>query len=298
MIRLLVDSVDGVHHIALLLIALPPEGEGGRSGSPISCRSRRSGQCRHRRHRPRRPARTRRRHRTRLGADAAAPGGGHPAAHARRSRQRASLALLARAGRVSSGLPEQGVLDVTVELPAAIRARSAVENVADLWTQGARRFLDQTYLLSHLSQVGLIPAVDRYFEFTRRIVELNSISPSSGCRRRARCLVWPVSRSRSSRPVTPCVSGPPWPGGRSPARLGAAEALIPKQWSLEITPSARGRHVTCDRDPAVDQVTRIEFQPRSSIGHHRAGALAGPDQRSPAAMCAYGPSRPSQEHRT
>src|ERR1017187_3952120 len=32
MIRLLVDSVDGVHHIALVLIALPPEGEEGPVG--------------------------------------------------------------------------------------------------------------------------------------------------------------------------------------------------------------------------------------------------------------------------
>jgi L-amino acid N-acyltransferase YncA len=40
---------------------------------------------------------------------------------------RASLALLAGAGRVSAGLPEQGVLDVTVDLPAATRARSTVE---------------------------------------------------------------------------------------------------------------------------------------------------------------------------
>ncbi len=32
---------------------------------------------------------------------------------------RASLALLAGAGRMSSGLPERGILDVTVELTAA-----------------------------------------------------------------------------------------------------------------------------------------------------------------------------------
>lgn len=32
---------------------------------------------------------------------------------------RASLALLARAGRMSSGVPERGVLDVTVELATA-----------------------------------------------------------------------------------------------------------------------------------------------------------------------------------
>jgi GNAT superfamily N-acetyltransferase len=86
---------------------------------------------------------------------------------------RASLALLAGAGRVSSGLPEQGVLDVTVELPAATRARSAVEKVADFWTQGARKFIDQTYLFPQLPQVDLIPAVERYLEFVQRMVEMN-----------------------------------------------------------------------------------------------------------------------------
>jgi hypothetical protein len=74
---------------------------------------------------------------------------------------------------VSSGLPEQGVLDVTVELPAAIRARSAVEKAADLWTRGAREFLDQAYLFSQLPQAGLVPAVERYFEFVQRMAELN-----------------------------------------------------------------------------------------------------------------------------
>ena len=77
---------------------------------------------------------------------------------------RASLALLARAGRVSSGLPERGVLDVTVELPAATRARSTVEKVAGFWAQGARKLIDQTYMFPQLPQAGLIPAVERYFE--------------------------------------------------------------------------------------------------------------------------------------
>jgi hypothetical protein len=48
-----------------------------------------------------------------------------------------------------------------------------VENVADLWTQGARKFLDQTYLLSQLPQASLIPAVERYFEFVQRMVKIN-----------------------------------------------------------------------------------------------------------------------------
>jgi len=86
---------------------------------------------------------------------------------------RASLALLARAGRVSAGLPERGVLDVTVELPAATRARTAVENVAGFWAQGARKLIDQTYMFPRLPQAGLIPAVERYFEFMQRMAEMN-----------------------------------------------------------------------------------------------------------------------------
>jgi len=144
MIRLLVDSVDGVHHIALLLIALPPEG-----GEPVGVahlvpdpadpasadiavtvlddwQGRGVGTALVSSLMQRRPAAVTRL-RTLVAAD-----------------NRASLALLAGAGRVSSGLPEQGVLDVTVELPAAIQARSAVEKVADLWTGCTRKFLDQT----------------------------------------------------------------------------------------------------------------------------------------------------------
>jgi hypothetical protein len=86
---------------------------------------------------------------------------------------RASLALLAGAGRVSPGLPERGVLDVTVELPAAIRARTVVEKAADLWLEGARKFIGQTYSFPQLPQAGLIPAVERYLKFTRQMVELN-----------------------------------------------------------------------------------------------------------------------------
>jgi hypothetical protein len=86
---------------------------------------------------------------------------------------RASLALLAGAGRVSAGLPEQGVLDVTVDLPAATRARSTVKKIAGFWTQGARKFIDQTYMFALLPQAGLIPAVERYFEFMQRMAEMN-----------------------------------------------------------------------------------------------------------------------------
>ena len=174
MIRLLVDSVDGVHHIALLLIALPPEGEEGPVGvahlvqgpaDPASAeiavtvlddwQRRGVGTALVSALLQRRPAAVTRL-RTLVAAD-----------------NRASLALLAGAGRVSPGLPEQGVLDVTVELPAATRARSAVEKAADLWLEGARKFIDQTYLFPRLPQAGLIPAVERYFEFVQQMAEMN-----------------------------------------------------------------------------------------------------------------------------
>ena len=174
MIRRLVDSVDGVHHIALLLIVLPSGGEEEAVGvarllqysddptiAEIAVtvvddwQGRGVGTALVSALMQRRPAAVTRL-RTLVAAD-----------------NRASLALLARAGRVSSGLPERGVLDVTVELPAATRARSVVEKAADLWLEGARKFMDQTYLFPQLPSTGLIPAVERYFEFTRRIVELN-----------------------------------------------------------------------------------------------------------------------------
>ncbi len=174
MIRLLVDSVDGVHHIALVLIVLPPQGQEELIGvahlvqypdDPATAdiavtvvddwQGRGAGTALVSALLARRPAAV-----TRLRTLVAAG-------------NRASLALLAGAGRVSSGLPEQGVLDVTVDLPAATRARSAAEKVADFWTQGARKLIDQTYMVPQLPQAGLIPAVERYFEFVQRMAELN-----------------------------------------------------------------------------------------------------------------------------
>jgi RimJ/RimL family protein N-acetyltransferase len=120
MIRRLVDSVDGVHHIALLLIVVPPEGE----EKPVGVG-----------------------HLLQVPADPATAdiaitvaddwqGRGvgfalgsalmqrRPAAVTRlrtvvEEGNRASLALLARAGRMSSGLGHLGVVDVTVDLTAA-----------------------------------------------------------------------------------------------------------------------------------------------------------------------------------
>ena len=99
--------------------------------------------------------------------------------------------------------------------------------------------------------------------------------------------------------MTSCVSRPPHPGGRSPARPGAAEALMPTQRPPKFDPPARSRRHNRDGVPGLDQVTGIESQLPSSIGHRPGRRRAGlPGQRSPAAMCVHGPSRPPQEHRT
>ncbi len=53
---------------------------------------------------------------------------------------------------------------------AASQARSAVEKTTDFWTQGARTLTD---LLPEMPQVDLVPAVERYFDFMQRTVEMN-----------------------------------------------------------------------------------------------------------------------------
>ena len=174
MIRLLVNSVDGAQHIALLLTVLPPEGTEEPAGvahllqypdEPTTAdiavtvvndwQRRGAGTALASALMERRPAAV-----TRLRTIVAADNS-------------ASLALLARIGRMSPGLPEGGVRDVTVELPAARPGRSPVERAADLWAQGARKFIDQTYLLPWLPQADLTPAVGGYFEFVQRMVEMN-----------------------------------------------------------------------------------------------------------------------------
>ena len=174
MIRRLVNTVDEVHHIALLLTVLPPEGKEEPAGvahllqyfdDPATAdiavtvvndwQRRGAGTALVSALMARRPAAL-----TRLRTVVAAD-------------NRASLALLARTGHVSSGLPERGVLDVTVELFPASRPRTATERAGGLWAQGARKFIDRTHLFPWLPQADLIPAVERYLEFTQRMAKIN-----------------------------------------------------------------------------------------------------------------------------
>ena len=53
---------------------------------------------------------------------------------------------------------------------ATSHARNAVEKTADVWTQGARTV---TGRLFGLPRVDLVPAVERYFDFVQRTVDLN-----------------------------------------------------------------------------------------------------------------------------
>ena len=53
---------------------------------------------------------------------------------------------------------------------AASQARNAVDKTADIWTQGAQGLTDR---IPRLPQIDLIPAVERYFDFVQRTVDIN-----------------------------------------------------------------------------------------------------------------------------
>ena len=54
---------------------------------------------------------------------------------------------------------------------AASRSAGAAEKIADFWTQGAQTLSD--YLPAGLPQIGLVPAVERYFELVQRTVDIS-----------------------------------------------------------------------------------------------------------------------------
>jgi len=53
------------------------------------------------------------------------------------------------------------------------QARSAAENSVEVFRQGAERFNEQVSTLTHVPQIDLGPAVDQYFGFVQRTVDVN-----------------------------------------------------------------------------------------------------------------------------
>ena len=174
MIRRLVDGVDGVHHIALLLIVLPPGGREEPAGvarilqdpddpaiADIAVtvvddwQRRGAGTALVKALMERRPAAVTQL-RTVIDAD-----------------NRASLALLAKAGHVSQSLPDRGVVDVTVDLPP--RARRAPR--PRRWPGCGRGPPGSSSTRRHWSPGTGRPAWSRPwpadFEFMQRMAEIN-----------------------------------------------------------------------------------------------------------------------------
>ena len=54
---------------------------------------------------------------------------------------------------------------------AASQSASKTEKIADFWAQGTQRLTDR--MLPGLPQVDLVPAVERYFEFVQRTVDVS-----------------------------------------------------------------------------------------------------------------------------
>ena len=54
---------------------------------------------------------------------------------------------------------------------AASRSAGTVEKIADFWTQSAQKLSDQ--LPAGLPKIGLVPVVERYFEFVQRTVDIS-----------------------------------------------------------------------------------------------------------------------------
>ena len=84
-----------------------------------------------------------------------------------------SLTLLSKLGQMSSDLPNQGVREVTVELPRVNRERTAAETVALMWAQAARKLMNESPLVRWRRSAGLIPTATSCVEFVQRMAEIN-----------------------------------------------------------------------------------------------------------------------------
>ena len=174
MIRRLVDDVDGVQHLALLLIVLPPDGQEEPAGvarllqhsdNPAAAdialtvadewQRRGVGTALASALMAQRPAAVTRLH-TVVEAD-----------------NHGSLTLLSMLGQMSSDLPDRGIREVTVELPRVNRERTAAEMVAWLWAQAAQKLINETPLAFWRRSVGLVPTVACCVEFVQRMAEIN-----------------------------------------------------------------------------------------------------------------------------
>ena len=174
MIRRLVDDVDGVQHIALLLIVLPPDGQEEPAGvarllqhsdNPAAAdialavadewQRRGVGAALASALMAQRPAAVTRLH-TVVEAD-----------------NHGSLTLLSRLGQMSSDLPDRGIREVTVELPRVNRERTAAETVAWLWAQAAQKLINETPLAFWRRSAGLVPTAAGCVEFVQRMAEIN-----------------------------------------------------------------------------------------------------------------------------
>jgi RimJ/RimL family protein N-acetyltransferase len=85
----------------------------------------------------------------------------------------ASLALLARTGRMSAGLPHAGVTDVTVDLPPPDQPQGTVHKIAGLWAHATRNVVDQAVLAFRLPPAGWISAVEGYVEVVQQTADIN-----------------------------------------------------------------------------------------------------------------------------
>ena len=112
-----------------------------------------------------------------------------------------SLTLLSRLGQMSSDLPNQGVREVTVELPRVNRELTVAEAVASMWAQAARKLMDESPLV-RLAAFGP-PDPDRDQAVSSSCSgwpRSTASSPSNWPKPQARPSPWFLSRPRPIEP--------------------------------------------------------------------------------------------------